>query len=58
MTVPIRPGPSPADQIEMDRATAERGSVEVVRVALGERAYDIVIRRGLLASLEIGRAHV
>jgi 3-dehydroquinate synthase len=46
MTVPIRPGPSPADQIEMERAPAE-----VVRVALGDRAYDIAIGRGLLASL-------
>jgi 3-dehydroquinate synthase len=51
MTVPIRPGPSPADQNEMDRATAERGPVEMVRVALGDRAYDIVIGRGLLPSL-------
>jgi 3-dehydroquinate synthase len=46
MTVPIRPGPSPADQIEMERAPAE-----VVRVALGDRTYDIAIGRGLLASL-------
>ena len=51
MTVSIRPGPSPADQIEMDRATAERDPVETVRVALGDRAYDIVIGRGLVASL-------
>jgi 3-dehydroquinate synthase len=46
MTAPVRPGRSPADAIEMDRAPAE-----VVRVALGDRAYDIAIGRGLLASL-------
>jgi 3-dehydroquinate synthase len=46
MTVPIRSGPSPADQIEMERASAE-----LVRVALGDRAYDIAIGRGLLTSL-------
>jgi 3-dehydroquinate synthase len=51
MTVPIRPGPSPADQIEMDCATAERAPAEMVRVALGDRAYDIAIGRGLVASL-------
>jgi 3-dehydroquinate synthase len=51
MTVSIRPGPSPADQIEMDRAAAERDPMETVRVALGDRAYDIVIGRGLVASL-------
>jgi 3-dehydroquinate synthase len=51
MTVSIRPGPSPADQIEMDRAPAE-----VVRVALGDRAYDILIGRGLVASLGLRAA--
>jgi 3-dehydroquinate synthase len=51
MTVSIRPGPPSADQIEMERAAAERDPAETVRVALGERAYDIVIGRGLLASL-------
>jgi hypothetical protein len=65
MTVPIRPGPS-ADQIEMDRAgsvggLAERGPaecdpVEMVRVALGDRAYDIVIGRGLVTSLGLRAA--
>ena len=51
MTVPIRPGSPPADQIEMERAGAERAPLETVHVALGDRAYDIVIGRGLLASL-------
>jgi 3-dehydroquinate synthase len=46
MTVSLRPGAPRADQIEMERAPAE-----VVRVALGDRAYDIAIGRGLLASL-------
>jgi 3-dehydroquinate synthase len=46
MTVTLRPGAPQADQIEMERAPAE-----VVRVALGDRAYDIAIGRGLLASL-------
>jgi 3-dehydroquinate synthase len=46
MTVSLRPGAPRAEQIEMERVPAE-----VVRVALGDRAYDIAIGRGLLASL-------
>jgi 3-dehydroquinate synthase len=44
MTVPLRPGyPASIDPAPLDG--------EVVRVALGDRAYDIVIGRGLIASL-------